>query len=79
MAVEIGRVSLWLKSFVPGMALSYLGHNLQTGDALVGVASIALVAKLLPLVIAPGSPIFRGSSARRPGRASWRTRGPHPR
>ncbi len=40
MAVEIGRVSLWLKSFVPGMALSYLGHNLQTGDALVGAATL---------------------------------------
>ena len=59
MAVEIGRVSLWLKSFVPGMALSYLGHNLQTGDALVGVASMDLVAQLLPLVINPGSPIFQ--------------------
>ncbi|MCY4121263.1 MAG: hypothetical protein OXG72_10130, partial [Acidobacteria bacterium] len=59
MAVEIGRVSLWLKSFVPGMALSYLGHNLQTGDALVGVASMDLVAQLLPLVIKPGSPIFQ--------------------
>ena len=40
MAVEIGRVSLWLKSFVPGMALSYLGHNLQTGNALVGAATL---------------------------------------
>ena len=58
MAVEIGRVSLWLKSFVPGMALSYLGHNLQTGDALVGVASMDLVAQFLPLVIKPETPVF---------------------
>lgn len=38
LAVEIANVTLWLGSFVPGLALSYLGSNLKCGDALVGVA-----------------------------------------
>lgn len=38
MGAEIAKVSLWLASFVPGLALSYLDHNVQVGDSLVGVA-----------------------------------------
>ena len=38
MAVEVANVTLWLASFVPGLALSYLGSNLKCGDALIGVA-----------------------------------------
>ena len=38
MAVEVANVTLWLESFVPGLALSYLGSNLKCGDALIGVA-----------------------------------------
>lgn len=37
MAVELARLSLWLRSFVPGLPLSYLGHTLQWGNSLVGV------------------------------------------
>ena len=39
MAVEVANVTLWLASFVPGLALSYLGSNLKWGDALIGVAN----------------------------------------
>ncbi len=39
MAVEVANVTLWLASFVPGLALSYLGSNLKCGDALIGVAN----------------------------------------
>lgn len=38
MAVEVAKITLWLKSFVPGLALSYLNHNLRCGNSLVGVA-----------------------------------------
>lgn len=38
MGAEVARLSLWLASFVPGLALSYLGHNVRVGDSLVGVA-----------------------------------------
>ncbi len=43
MAVEVANVTLWLASFVPGLALSYLGSNLKCGDALIGVADPTVV------------------------------------
>ncbi len=55
MAVEVANVTLWLASFVPGLALSYLGSNLKCGDALIGVAD--------PLVVgANDSPMFTGQA-----------------
>ncbi len=39
MGVEIAKVSLWLTTFVPGLSLAYLDHNVQRGNALIGVAS----------------------------------------
>lgn len=60
MAVEVAKVSLWLASFVPGLSLSYLGHNLRQGDALVGVADVGVLEDLGPLFTShPGSPIPR--------------------
>ena len=57
MAVEVANVTLWLASFVPGLALSYLGSNLKCGDALIGVAD--------PLVVgASDSPMFTGQAVR---------------
>lgn len=44
MAVEIASVTLWLASFVPGLALSYLGSNLKCGNALIGVVDVAAVS-----------------------------------
>ena len=43
MAVEVSNVTLWLASFVPGLALSYLGSNLKCGDSLIGVADPEIV------------------------------------
>ncbi len=39
MGAEIAKISLWLASFVPGLALSYLDHNIRVGNSLIGVAS----------------------------------------
>lgn len=44
MGGEIAKVSLWLGSFVPGLSLAYLDHNIQVGDSLVGVARPEAVA-----------------------------------
>lgn len=44
LGAEVARLSLWLASFVPGLSLAYLGHNVQVGDALVGVADSTVVA-----------------------------------
>lgn len=41
MAVELARLGLWLHSLVPGLPLSYLGHNLRHGNSLVGVGASA--------------------------------------
>jgi hypothetical protein len=43
MGAEIAKVSLWLASFVPGLALSYLDHNVRVGNSLVGVARVEQV------------------------------------
>ena len=53
MAVEVANVTLWLASFVPGLALSYLGSNLKCGDALIGVADPHVVG-------ASDSPLLTG-------------------
>lgn len=37
MGAEIAKVSLWLGSFVPGLSLAYLDHNIQVGNSLIGV------------------------------------------
>ena len=55
MAVEVANVTLWLASFVPGLALSYLGSNLKCGDALIGVADPRIVGSA-------DSPFFTGQA-----------------
>lgn len=49
MAVEVAKVSLWLASFVPGLSLAYLGHNLRRGNSLVGVSDTGVLLDLGPL------------------------------
>lgn len=53
MAVEVANVTLWLASFIPGLALSYLGSNLKCGDALISVADPSVVG-------ASDSPLLTG-------------------
>ena len=57
MAVEVANVTLWLASFVPGLALSYLGSNLKCGDALIGVADPNVVGEA-------DSPLLTGAPVR---------------
>jgi hypothetical protein len=40
LAVQLARVSLWIHTFVPGLPLSFLDHNLIEGNSLVGIATI---------------------------------------
>lgn len=37
-AVQLARVSIWIHTFVPGLPLSLLDHNLVVGNSLVGIA-----------------------------------------
>ncbi len=40
LAVELARLSIWVHTFVPGLPLSFLDHNLIRGNSLVGVATV---------------------------------------
>ena len=46
MAVELARLSLWIHTFVPGLPLSLLDHNLIQGNSLVGVATFDEASEL---------------------------------
>lgn len=47
MAVELARLGLWIHTFVPGLPLSFLNHNLVCGDSLTGIGSIEEAAEIL--------------------------------
>lgn len=40
LAVQLSRLAVWLHTFVPGLPLSFLDHNLVRGNSLVGIAGI---------------------------------------
>jgi hypothetical protein len=40
LAVELARLSIWVHTFVPGLPLTMLEHNLVHGNALVGIGTI---------------------------------------
>jgi hypothetical protein len=41
LSVELARLSIWIHTFVPGLPLTVLDHNLVQGHALVGIGTIA--------------------------------------
>ena len=47
LAVQLARLAVWIHTFVPGLPLSFLDHNLVRGNALVGVGSVDDIAKKL--------------------------------
>ena len=40
LAVQLARLAIWIHTFVPGLPLSFLDHNLVHGNALVGVGTL---------------------------------------
>jgi len=40
LSVELARVAMWIHTFVPGLPLSFLEHNLTVGDSLTGIGTI---------------------------------------
>ncbi|MFH1924657.1 MAG: hypothetical protein ABIP48_32800, partial [Planctomycetota bacterium] len=46
-AVQLARLSLWIHTFVPGLPLSFLDHNVVCGNSLVGIATFDEVRDLL--------------------------------
>lgn len=39
-AVELARLAIWIHTFVPGLPLSFLDHNLVEGNSLTGIGTI---------------------------------------
>lgn len=40
LSVDLARLSIWIHTFVPGLPLTVLDHNLTQGNALVGIGGI---------------------------------------
>lgn len=57
-AVELARVSIWIHTFVPGLAMSTLDHNLVVGNSLTGIGTIDEVLGVLEPNRAPGQESF---------------------
>lgn len=53
-AVELARVSIWIHTFVPGLPMSSLDHNLVVGNSLTGIATIDEVLDVLEPKRPPG-------------------------
>jgi hypothetical protein len=49
LAVELSRLALWIHTFVPGLPMSTLDHNLVCGNSLTGISSIEEAEKALEL------------------------------
>jgi hypothetical protein len=56
LAVDLARLSIWIHSFVPGLPLSFLEHNLIAGNSLTGIGTFEELADALgsqPLFVDP--------------------------
>jgi hypothetical protein len=47
LAVQLARLAIWIHTFVPGLPLSVLDHNLVHGNSLVGIGTIREVEEKL--------------------------------
>ncbi len=46
-SVELARLALWVHTFVPGLPLSFLSHNLVVGNSLSGISTIDEALEIL--------------------------------
>ncbi len=49
LAVQLARLSLWTHTFVPGLPMSFLNHNLAPGNSVIGVGTSQEAANSLGL------------------------------
>ena len=64
-AVELARVSIWIHTFVPGLPMSTLDHNLVVGNSLTGMGTIDEVLSVLEPQRIPGQESFFAEEIRR--------------
>ncbi|CAN1504519.1 hypothetical protein MCEGE14_00607 [Burkholderiaceae bacterium] len=48
LAVQLVRLSIWIHSFVPGLPLSLVDHNIVHGNALVGIGNLDEIKNAFP-------------------------------
>jgi hypothetical protein len=58
MAVELSRLAIWIHTFVPGLPMSSLDHNLICANSLTGIASIEEALEALTPNRKTGYPSF---------------------
>ena len=59
-AVELARLAIWVHTFVPGLPLSFLDHNLICGDSLTGIGTLDEVVAEFEPDVDPNTPtLFR--------------------
>lgn len=56
-AVQLARLSVWIHTFVPGLPLSLLDHNLAHGNSLIGICSIDEIESELKKISLPLFPV----------------------
>ena len=50
-AVQLARLAVWIHTFVPGLPLSFLDHNLVHGNSLIGVGTLAEIEEKLKKMV----------------------------
>jgi hypothetical protein len=58
MAVELARLGIWIHTFVPGLPMSSLDHNLVVGNSLTGIGTLDEVLDVLEPQRTPGQDSF---------------------
>lgn len=64
LAVDLARLAIWVRTFVPGLPMSSLDHQLVCGNALTGIGTIEEAIEALDPGAAPGVLTFTGAAIR---------------
>jgi hypothetical protein len=63
-AVELARLALWVRTFVPGLPMSSLDHQLVCGNSLTGIGTIEEAIEALDPDAGRGAMSFTGAAIR---------------
>jgi hypothetical protein len=61
LAVELSRLAIWIHTFVPGLPMSSLDHNLVCGNSLTGIGSVGEALKVLQPEIDPSETFYEST------------------
>jgi hypothetical protein len=61
-AVDLARLAIWVRTFVPGLPMSSLDHQLVCGNSLTGIGTIDEAVQALDPGTTPGALTFTGSA-----------------